>query len=48
VQRVISQQASRTQRRAIADAVIHNEGLTLAQLQAEVAALWAHWLPPAA
>jgi dephospho-CoA kinase len=48
VQRVISQQASRTQRRAIADAVIHNEGLTLVQLQAEVAALWAHWLPPAA
>ncbi|MEW6703807.1 MAG: dephospho-CoA kinase [Pseudomonadota bacterium] len=48
VRRVLSQQASRAQRRAIADAVIHNEGLTLVQLQAEVAALWAYWLPPPA
>ena len=47
VQRVIAQQAPRSSRRAIADAVIHNEELTLAKLQAEVAALWAHWLPPA-
>jgi dephospho-CoA kinase len=47
VRRVIAQQAPRPARRAIADAVIHNEALTLAQLQAEVAALWAHWLPPA-
>ena len=46
VRRVIAQQAPRAARRAIADAVIHNEGLTLAQLQAQVAALWAHWLPP--
>jgi dephospho-CoA kinase len=46
--RVIAQQASRAQRRAISDAVLYNEGLTLAQLQAEVAALWAHWLPPLA
>jgi dephospho-CoA kinase len=48
VRRVIAQQAPRERRRAIADALIHNQGLTLAQLQAEVAALWAHWLPPAA
>lgn len=48
VQRVIAQQAPRARRRSIADAVIHNEGLTLAQLQGEVAALWAQWLPPAA
>jgi dephospho-CoA kinase len=48
VRRVIAQQATRAQRRAIADAMIRNEGLTLAQLQAEVAALWAHWLPPTA
>jgi dephospho-CoA kinase len=47
VRRVIAQQAPRERRRAIADAVVHNQGLTLAQLQAEVAALWAHWLPPA-
>jgi dephospho-CoA kinase len=46
VQRVIAQQAPRALRRSIADAVIHNDTLTLAQLQAEVAALWAHWLPP--
>ncbi len=44
VRRVIAQQAPRALRRSVADAVIHNEGLTLPQLQAEVAALWAHWL----
>jgi dephospho-CoA kinase len=42
-QRVIAQQASRTQRRAIADAVIFNDGLSLAALEAEVHALWAAW-----
>lgn len=47
VQRVISQQAPRAQRRSVADAVIHNEGLDLQQLQREVAALWALWMPPA-
>ncbi|MED5618071.1 dephospho-CoA kinase [Ideonella sp. BN130291] len=46
VRRVIAQQAPRATRRAIADAIIHNEALSLAQLQAEVAAVWAHWLPP--
>jgi dephospho-CoA kinase len=44
VERTIAQQASRAQRRAIADAVIFNEGLTLAQLEAEADALWAHWV----
>lgn len=43
VQRVIAQQAPRAARRAIADAVIHNEGLDLQALAAEVAALWHHW-----
>jgi len=48
VQRVIDQQAPRASRRAIADAVIVNDGLSLAALGAEVAALWAHWQPQAA
>jgi len=43
VERVIAQQATRAQRRAIADAVIVNEALSLAQLEAEVDALWAAW-----
>jgi len=43
VERAIAQQASRAQRRAIADAVIVNETLTLAQLEAEVDAVWAAW-----
>ena len=46
VRRVIAQQAPRPLRRAIADALIHNDGLTLAQLQAEVAAVWSNWMPP--
>ncbi|MGZ8283624.1 MAG: dephospho-CoA kinase [Allosphingosinicella sp.] len=37
---VIAQQASRPARRATADAVIHNQGISLAQLAAEVNALW--------
>jgi dephospho-CoA kinase len=45
VERTIAQQASRAQRRAIADAVIFNEALTLAQLEAEADALWTAWLP---
>ena len=44
VERTIAQQASRAQRRAIADAVIVNETLTLAQLEAEVDALWGAWM----
>jgi dephospho-CoA kinase len=43
VQRVIEQQAPRAARRAIADAVIHNQGLTLEALQTEVSAVWALW-----
>src|SRR5262249_37659066 len=43
VQRVIDQQATREQRRAAADAVIYNEGLTLAALRAATAAVWAAW-----
>jgi dephospho-CoA kinase len=44
VERTIAQQASRAQRRAIADAVIVNDDLSLAQLDAEVDALWAAWI----
>lgn len=45
VRAVITQQAPRTLRLACADAVIHNDGGTLAQLAAEVDALWAFWCP---
>jgi dephospho-CoA kinase len=48
VQRVIAQQAPRERRRAIADAVIFNDGLDHEALAAEVAALWAAWGLPAA
>jgi dephospho-CoA kinase len=44
VERTIAQQASRAQRRAIADAVIVNETLSLAQLEGEVDALWTAWM----
>ncbi|MFO0445190.1 MAG: dephospho-CoA kinase [Betaproteobacteria bacterium] len=40
---VIAQQIPRAQRRALADAVIHNDGLTLEVLGAEVKALWGLW-----
>jgi dephospho-CoA kinase len=43
VERTIAQQATRVQRRAIADAVIVNDGLTLAQLDGEVDALCMAW-----
>jgi dephospho-CoA kinase len=42
--RVVAQQASRAQRRALADAVIVNDGIDRAQLAAEVAALWRCWV----
>jgi len=42
--RVVALQATRPARRAMADAVICNEGLTLAQLGAEVRTLWALWM----
>jgi dephospho-CoA kinase len=43
VERAIAQQASRAQRRAIADAVIVNEGLSIEQLESEADALWSAW-----
>jgi dephospho-CoA kinase len=43
VQRVMSQQVPRAARRAIADAVIFNDGLGLDALRAQVEALWDHW-----
>ena len=43
VRRVIAQQATREQRRAIADAVVLNDGISLAQLQAEVDRVWDRW-----
>jgi dephospho-CoA kinase len=44
VERVIAQQASRPQRRAIADAVIHNDDISAEELRDRAVALWAHWL----
>jgi dephospho-CoA kinase len=43
--RVIAQQAPRAARRAIADAVIDNDGLTIEQLRSELRALGALWFP---
>jgi dephospho-CoA kinase len=48
VQSVVAQQSARSTRRAIADAVIHNEGLTPAQLCMLARAVWACWVPAAA
>jgi len=42
---VIAQQASRASRRACADAVIYNDGLSLEQLALEVDSLWRSWVP---
>jgi len=41
--RVVAQQATRAARRAIADAVLFNEGIGLEALDSEVGALWAAW-----
>ena len=43
VEKVIHQQASREQRRAVADAVILNDGISLDELREQVCALWARW-----
>ena len=43
--RVMAQQAPRAARRAIADAVIFNDTITLEQLGEAVRALWALWAP---
>lgn len=42
---VIAQQSSRERRRACADAVIHNDGLTLDELAQQVDMLLARWAP---
>ena len=42
-ERVVAQQASREARRAIADAVLFNEGIALPALEAQVRALWERW-----
>jgi dephospho-CoA kinase len=44
VQAVIHQQARRETRRALADAIIHNDGISQAQLAQQVQDLWALWL----
>ena len=44
VERVIAQQASREARRAAADAVIDNGVDGLERLEADVEALWRHWI----
>lgn len=44
VEQVIAQQAPRALRRAAADAVLHNQGKSLATLDEEVALLWARWV----
>jgi dephospho-CoA kinase len=44
-EQVIGGQARRSTRRAIADAVIFNDGITLDGLQSEVLALWSLWQP---
>jgi len=43
VQAVITQQATRQQRRAAADAVIFNNGIDTSQLADEVRAVWQRW-----
>ena len=46
IQRVMASQATREHRRAIADAVIFNDGIRPEALATEVGALWAAWLEP--
>jgi dephospho-CoA kinase len=48
VQRVIAQQATRAQRRAVADAVIVNDGVSLAALRDRVREVWRAWVGPVA
>ena len=47
VQRVMAQQVPRAARRALADAVVFNDGLGLEALLRQVQALWDHWGPQA-
>ncbi len=44
VQAVIAQQATREQRRAVADAVIFNDGIAVDALALEVQAVWKAWV----
>ncbi len=44
--KVLAQQLPRAQRRALADAVLFNQGIGLDALRAEVAQLWAAWCGP--
>lgn len=46
VQRILNQQATRAQRRAVADAVIDNDKISLDELEEQVHALWQHWFAP--
>lgn len=46
VEAVLAQQATRTARRACADAVLFNDAITALELAAEVDALWQYWNPP--
>ena len=48
VQRVIAQQATRAQRRAVADAVIVNDVVSLAALRDRVREVWRAWVGPVA
>ena len=48
VQAIIEQQAPRPKRRACADAVIHNDTISLETLSAQVDALWQAWAPTCA
>lgn len=43
VRSVIAQQLPRAERRALADAVIHNDGLSRAALRTQIQTLWRHW-----
>lgn len=45
-QQVVLQQADRALRRSLADAVIHNDGITLQDLTAQVQSLWGLWVEP--
>jgi dephospho-CoA kinase len=48
VERVMAQQATRSRRRRVADAVIFNDALSLDDLAAQVKQLWAIWIGAAA
>ena len=47
VRAVVAQQSRRDTRRALADAVLHNDGITPDELAAQVRTLWRLWVPVA-